>query len=42
MKLYSPGACSLATRITLHEAGLAAEFERIDLKTKVTEPGAGL
>jgi glutathione S-transferase len=40
MKLYySPGACSLATRISLHEAGFAAEFERVDLKAKVTEHG---
>jgi glutathione S-transferase len=40
MKLYyAPGACSLASRISLHEAGIAAEFERVDLKTKVTERG---
>ena len=40
MKLYyAPGACSLATRISLHEAGLDAEFERVDLKTKITETG---
>ena len=40
MKLYyAPGACSLATRISLHEAGLAADFERVDLKTKITEQG---
>jgi glutathione S-transferase len=40
MKLYyAPGACSLATRISLHEAGLAAEFERVDMKTKITERG---
>src|SRR5688572_20354333 len=40
MKLYySPGACSLAARIALHEAGLAADFERVDLKTKLTEHG---
>ena len=40
MKLYySPGACSLASRISLHEAGLAAEYERVDLKTKTTESG---
>src|SRR5688572_32998739 len=36
---YSPGACSLSTRIALHEAGIAAEFERVDLKAKVTERG---
>ena len=41
MKLYySPGACSLATRIALHEAGFEAQFERVDLKAKVTETGA--
>jgi glutathione S-transferase len=40
MKLYySPGACSLATRISLHEAGIAAEFEKVDLRAKVTEHG---
>jgi glutathione S-transferase len=40
MKLYyAPGACSLASRIALHEAGLVAEFERVDLNTKVTERG---
>lgn len=40
MKLYySPGACSLASRIALHEAGIAAEFERVDLKAKRTEHG---
>lgn len=41
MKLYySPGACSLATRIVLHEAGLDADYERVDLKAKLTERGA--
>lgn len=40
MKLYyAPGACSLAGRISLHEAGLAAQFERVDLRTKMTEEG---
>lgn len=40
MKLYyAPGACSLASRIALHEAGLAADFERVDLKAKITEHG---
>ena len=40
MKLYyAPGACSLATRISLHEAGLAADFERVDIKNKFTERG---
>jgi glutathione S-transferase len=41
MKLYyAPGACSLADRISLHEAGLAAAFEKVDLKSKRTETGA--
>jgi glutathione S-transferase len=40
MKLYySPGACSLADRIALAEAGLPCEFERVNLKTKKTEFG---
>jgi glutathione S-transferase len=40
MKLYyAPGACSLSGRISLHEAGFAAEFERVDIKTKFTEHG---
>jgi glutathione S-transferase len=41
MKLYyATGACSLADRMMLHEAGLAADFERVDLATHVTETGA--
>lgn len=40
MKLYyAPGACSLSGRISLHEAGIAAEFERVDIATKTTEHG---
>jgi len=40
MKLYySPGACSLASRIVLHEAGFPAEFERVNLEGKITERG---
>jgi glutathione S-transferase len=40
MKLYyAPGACSMASRISLHEAGLPAEFERVDLRSKMTERG---
>ena len=40
MKLYyAPGACSLATRISLHEAGIAANFERVDLRAKLTQHG---
>jgi glutathione S-transferase len=41
MKLYyATGACSLAGRIALHEAGLGAMFERVNLKTRTTETGA--
>ena len=41
MKLYySPGACSLADHIALHEAGLSFEHEAVDLKTKKTASGA--
>ena len=36
---YSPGACSLADHIALHEAGLAFERCKVDLKTKLTEDG---
>ena len=40
MKLYfSPGACSLSDHIALHEAGLAFEHEKVDLKAKKTENG---
>lgn len=40
MKLYySKGACSLAIRILIHEIGISAEFEAVDLATKVTEHG---
>jgi glutathione S-transferase len=41
MKLYySPGACSLADHIALHQAGLSFEHEKVDLKAKRTEGGA--
>ena len=40
MKLYyAPGACSLASRICLHEADRAVDFERVDIKSKITEHG---
>ncbi len=40
MKLYySPGACSQAPHILLHELGLSHEAERVDLKEKRTESG---
>ncbi len=40
MKLYfSPGACSFADHIALHEAGLSFEWIKVDLKTKRTEDG---
>ncbi|NIX76996.1 glutathione transferase GstA [Microvirga terricola] len=40
MKLYfSPGACSLASRIVACEAGLAIDCDKVDLKTRVTASG---
>lgn len=41
MKLYySPGACSLADHIALHEAGLPFEHARVNLKTHTLEDGS--
>ncbi|MDK2122449.1 glutathione transferase GstA [Parachitinimonas caeni] len=40
MKLfYSPGACSLASHIVLHESGLAFETEKVDLRSHKTAGG---
>ena len=40
MKLYySPGACSMASRISLYEIGQSAEFVRTDIRAKRTEDG---
>ncbi len=40
MKLYfSPGACSLADHIALHEAGLSFDHEKVDLKAHRTASG---
>jgi glutathione S-transferase len=41
MKLYYyPGACSLADHIALHEARVAFDHEKVDLKTRKTASGA--
>ncbi|HTY53983.1 MAG TPA: glutathione transferase GstA [Candidatus Binataceae bacterium] len=41
MRLYfSPGACSLSPHIVLREAGISAELEQVDLKTKKTKSGS--
>ena len=37
---YSPGACSLASHITLREAGLPVELRKADTKTKKLEDGS--
>jgi glutathione S-transferase len=40
MKLYySPGACSLADHIALHEAGMKFDLAKVDLKTHKLEDG---
>jgi len=36
---FSPLSCSLASRITMYEAGLPATFTRVDGKTKTTADG---
>lgn len=41
MKLYhSPGACSQAVHIVLHETGFSHDSIRVDLKSKTVEGGA--
>lgn len=41
MKLYyAIGACSLADRIALAEAGIPCDFERVELPERITETGA--
>jgi glutathione S-transferase len=37
---YSPGACSQAPHILLHEIGLEHDAKRVDLKTKKLEDGS--
>lgn len=37
---YSPGACSQAPHILLHEIGLEHDAKRVDLKTKTLEDGS--
>ncbi len=41
MKLYyAPGTCSLSPHIVAEEAGIPLEYEKVDLKSHLTESGA--
>src|SRR5574338_1080217 len=37
---YSPGACSQAPHILMHEIGISHDARRVDLRNKVLEDGA--
>jgi glutathione S-transferase len=37
---YSPGACSLASHVTLLELGLQFEAVKVNLRTRQTQSGA--
>jgi glutathione S-transferase len=39
---FSPGACSLADHIALHESGFKFDLEKVDLKTHALEDGSPL
>ena len=40
MKLYfSKGSCSLASRIAINELALDCQYEKVDIKTSLTESG---
>ena len=39
---YSPGACSLADHIALHEAGMKFDLVKVDLKTPSSTTAAPL
>lgn len=41
MKLFfAPGACSLSPHIALHEAGLSADYEQVDIRGKLRKDGS--
>jgi glutathione S-transferase len=37
--IFSPGACSVADHIALHDAGLSIEHENVDLEMRRTKSG---